>query len=78
MGGSAVLVLKPDGGGKAQGREPRPEPEPLDAHRIAQRQKQVDYGKNTLAYDNYVRTVPRYVRARAVFPRRTSTPVAAR
>ena len=62
-----MLVLKPDGarsgaGGRAQpGREPRPEPEPLDAHRIAQRQKQVDYGKNTLAYDNYVRTVPRYV-----------------
>ena len=30
------------------------------AHRIKQRQKQIDIGKNTRAYDNYVRNVPKY------------------
>jgi Histone RNA hairpin-binding protein RNA-binding domain len=35
-----------------------------DHHRIAQRQKQVDYGKNTLAYDAFVAAVPRSERLR--------------
>jgi hypothetical protein len=33
-----------------------------DQYRVAQRQKQVDFGKNTLAYDHYVATVPRHLR----------------
>lgn len=32
---------------------------PNDPHRLAQRQKQVDYGKNTLGYEFYVKMVPR-------------------
>ena len=33
--------------------------EELDARRLFQRQKQVDFGKNTLGYDEYLRQIPR-------------------
>ena len=36
-----------------------PREKETDAHRIAQRQKQVDFGKNTLGYDYYLKAVPR-------------------
>eukprot|EP01018_Ginkgo_biloba_P038674 Gb_11751 [translate_table: standard] len=35
-----------------------------DAHKLSQRQKQIDYGKNTLGYERYVELVPRSQRKR--------------
>ena len=32
-----------------------------DAHKLSQRQKQIDFGKNTLGYQNYVKVWPRCV-----------------
>lgn len=32
-----------------------------DPHRLSQRQKQIDYGKNTLGYDRYTQLLPKYV-----------------
>ena len=38
--------------------------EETDPHRLRQRQKQVDYGKNTLGYDRYTQMVPKERRRR--------------
>ena len=42
-----------------------------EAHRLVQRQKQIDYGKNTIGYQNYIAAVPKERRERFTHP---STP----
>jgi hypothetical protein len=34
-------------------------PMEIDPHRLCQRQKQIDYGKNTLGYERYLEILPR-------------------
>jgi histone RNA hairpin-binding protein len=38
-------------------------PVEADPHRLCQRQKQIDYGKNTLGYERYTEAIPRYASA---------------
>ncbi|CAI5728331.1 hypothetical protein KXD40_007269 [Peronospora effusa] len=39
-----------------------------DSHRLAQRQKQIDYGKNTIGYDRYCAQVSKHQRRRGKHP----------
>jgi histone RNA hairpin-binding protein len=39
-----------------------------DSHKLCQRQKQIDYGKNTLGYERYLELVPRKQRKKSVHP----------
>lgn len=48
-------------GGGAGGSRSGPLTVEADPHRLSQRQKQVDYGKNTLGYDRYIQLVPKCV-----------------
>lgn len=50
---------------RARGEEAEQE---LDAHRLEQRQKQLDFGRNTLGYQAYVKTVPKTRRRKFLDP----------
>lgn len=52
---------EPDGGCLKRRRTEAPErPRETDDHRLAGRQKQIDYGKSTLGYANYLATISKY------------------
>ena len=46
---------------RAGGEPSQAKPGAPNEHQLAQRQKQVDFGKNTLGYHRYVQAVPRLV-----------------
>ena len=45
-----------------------------DTNRISQRQKQINYGKNTVGYDNYITLVPKSLRHGYIEHPRTPNP----
>lgn len=49
---------KPAWRGPSHG-QPKVECEELDKHKLAQRQKQVDFGKNTIGYQRYLELIPK-------------------
>lgn len=52
------LLLSESQEGNLQRSKP-PKPVLTDEHKLLQRQKQVDIGKNTLSYGHYITAVPR-------------------
>nr|CAD7442640.1 unnamed protein product [Timema bartmani] len=50
-------------GSSKKGRKPKSEYE-TDPDTLARRQKQIDYGKNTLGYDTYIQSIPKNERVR--------------
>lgn len=40
-------------------RHPATQERLTDYHRLAQRQKQIDFGKNTVGYERFIQTVPK-------------------
>ncbi len=45
--------------GRADSEEGREEEVLTDPHRLAQRQKQIEFGKKTVGYEAYIQTIPK-------------------
>jgi len=40
-------------------KDKKEKPKESDEHRLSQRQKQIDYGKNTVGYENFIKLIPK-------------------
>eukprot|EP00301_Raphidiophrys_heterophryoidea_P017526 c27593_g1_i1.p1 GENE.c27593_g1_i1~~c27593_g1_i1.p1 ORF type:complete len:215 (+),score=67.60 c27593_g1_i1:73-645(+) len=58
---------------QADNAEPKKREVETDPQKIAQREKQISFGKNTIGYDNYTKTIPKNKRERGN-PQHPTTP----